>query len=116
MTIRLRFTITLALLGLLLFGGYAVFAYGWEVDDLHNATEREVLTLGRSLATALGNALRDRQRADIDETLRALDSLEPKIFVHVHDVDAHEIAHSKGEVVDDTTEILARRAALTAAE
>ena len=116
MSIRLRFTIALTLLGLLLFGGYAVFAYGWEVDDLHNATEREVLTLGRSLATSLGNALRDRQRADIDETLRALEPLEPKIFVHVHDVDAREIARSKGDPVDASIEALARRAATSAQE
>jgi len=116
MSIRLRFTIALTLLGLLLFGGYAVFAYGWEVDDLHNATEREVLTLGRSLATSLGNALRDRQRADIDETLRALEPLEPKIFVHVHDVDAHEIARSKGDPVDASIEALARRAAISGQE
>ncbi|TMQ02528.1 MAG: HAMP domain-containing protein [Deltaproteobacteria bacterium] len=116
MSIRLRFTIALTLLGVLLFGGYAVFAYGWEVDDLRNATEREVLTLGRSLATSLGNALRDRQGADIDETLHALESLEPKIYVHVHDVDAHEIAHSKGEPVDGEVERLARRAATSAQE
>src|SRR6185295_1521228 len=116
MSIRLRFTIALTVLGLLLFGGYAVFAYGWEVDDLHNATEREVLTLGRSLATSLGNALRDRQRADIDETLRALEPLEPKIFVHVHDVDAHEIARSKGDPVDASIEALARRAAISGQE
>ena len=116
MSIRLRFTIALTLLGLLLFGGYAVFAYGWEVDDLHNATEREILTLGRSLATSLGNALRDRKRADIDETLHALESLEPRIFVHLHDVDAHEIAHSKGEAVDHAIELLAMRAATSAHE
>ena len=116
MSIRFRFTIALTLLGLLLFGGYAVFAYGWEVDDLHNATEREILTLGRSLATSLGNALRDRKRADIDETLHALESLEPRIFVHLHDVDAHEIARSKGEALDSTFELLARRAATSAHE
>jgi len=110
MSIRLRFTIALTLLGLLLFGGYAVFAYGWEVDDLHDATEREILTLGRSLATSLGNAVRDRQRADIDETLQALESLEPQIFVHVHDVDGREIAHSRGELLDTATEDTARRA------
>lgn len=116
MSIRLRFTIALTLLGLLLFGGYAVFAYGWEVDDLHGATEREVLTLGRSLATSLGNALRDRQRADIDEMLRALEPLEPKIFVHVHDVDGREIARSKGDPVDHVIEDLARRAIASAHE
>src|SRR3954469_16766665 len=116
MSIRLRFTIALTLLGLLLVGGYAVFAYGWEVDDLHNATEREILTLGRSLATSLGNALRDRQRADIDETLQALESLEPKIYVHVHDGDAREIARSVGERIDPAIELLARRATTSAHE
>lgn len=113
MSIRLRFTIALTLLGLMLFGGYAVFAYGWEVDDLDSATEREVRSLGRSLATSLGNALRDRQGADIDETLRSLEPLEPRIFVHVHDVDAHEIAHSRGERVDAMIEQLARRATVS---
>jgi signal transduction histidine kinase len=116
MSIRLRFTFALTLLGLLLFGGYAVFAYGWEVDDLHSATEREILTLGRSLASSLGNALRDRQRADIDEALSVLESLEPKIFVHVHDIDGRDLAHSKGEVVDAATEELARRAVISAHE
>jgi len=116
MSIRLRFTFALTLLGLLLFGGYSVFAYGWEVDDLHSATEREILTLGRSLATSLGNALRDRQGADIEETLHALESLEPRIYVHVHDVDGHEIAHSRGEIIDGTIEQLARRATASAHE
>src|SRR5215510_2671394 len=116
MSIRLRFTIALTLLGLLLFGGYGVFAYGWEVDDLHNATEREVLTLGRSLATSLGNALRDRQHADIDETLRALESLEPEIFAYVHDVDAREIARSRGDPADHAIEARARRAVISAHE
>src|SRR6185295_7898790 len=116
MSIRLRFTIALTVLGLALFGGYAVFAYGWEVDDLHGATAREVLTLGRSLAISLGNALRDRQRADIDETLRGLEPLEPKIFVHVHDVDGREIARSKGASADPETDALARRVTASAHE
>lgn len=116
MTIRLRFTVALTLLGLILFGGYAVLSYSREVDDLHTATEREMWTLGRSLATSVGNALRDRQRADIDETFHALESLEPRIYVHVHDVDAHEIAHSAGGTVDEYSEMMARRAANTNTE
>src|ERR1044071_2747074 len=116
MSIRLRFTIALTLLGLLLFGGYAVFAYGWEGDRLHTAPEREVPPPARPPAPSRGNALRDRQRPDIDETLRALEPLEPKIFVHVHDVDAHEIARSKGDPVDASIEALARRAAISGRE
>src|SRR3954464_11921575 len=106
MSIRLRFTIALTLLGLLLVGGYAVFAYGWEVDDLASATEREVRTLGRSRATSAGTALgrprapsratprRRPPRPDIHELLRPLEPLEPKIFVHVHEIDGREIVRS----------------------
>src|SRR5438445_679441 len=79
-------------LGWLRFGGDAVVAYRGEIDDLHLATEREILALGRSLATSVGNALRDRQRADVDQTLRALEPLEPSIRIHVHDIGGHEIA------------------------
>ena len=100
MSIRLRFTITLTLLGVLLFGGYALVSYRGEIDDLHIATEREILALGRSLATSVGNALRDRQRADVDQMLRALEPLEPRIRIHVHDNSGREIAHTQGDAVD----------------
>jgi two-component system, NtrC family, sensor histidine kinase HydH len=110
MSIRLRFTITLTVLGLILFGGYAVLAYRGEQHDLHTATEREIRMLGRSLATSLGNDLRDRQRADVDETIRTFETLEPVIHLHVHDVDAHEIAHSKGVADDPSIEAQIRRA------
>ncbi|HEV7557802.1 MAG TPA: histidine kinase dimerization/phospho-acceptor domain-containing protein, partial [Kofleriaceae bacterium] len=116
MSIRLRFTITLTALGLVLLGVYAILAYHNEQDDLQTATEREVRTLGRSLATSLGNALRDKQRADVDETLRVFESLEPVIRVHVHDIDGHEIARSAGAAGDDEIERLVRRAATSKAE
>jgi hypothetical protein len=109
MSIRLRFTITLTALGLILLGGYAILAYQNEQDDLQIATEREVRTLGRSLATSLGNALRDKQRADVDETLQVFETLEPVVHVHVHDVDGHDIAHSAGAPGDDEIERLVRR-------
>ncbi len=116
MSIRLRFTITLTLLGVLLFGGYALVSYRGEIDDLHISTEREILALGRSLATSVGNALRDRQRADVDQTLRALEPLEPRIRIHVHDIAGHEIAHTVGATVDDGIEAGVRRAAQSGGE
>ena len=116
MSIRLRFTITLTLLGVLLFGGYALVSYRGEIDDLHIATEREILALGRSLATSVGNALRDRQRADVDQTLRALEPLEPRIRIHVHDLAGREIAHTQGATVDARLEADVERAASTGRE
>jgi signal transduction histidine kinase len=109
MSIRLRFTLLLTLLGLALFVGYAFIAYRGEERDLRESTEREVRTLGRSLEIALGNALRDRQRQDIYDTLAALDALGPSVEVHVHDAGGTTIAHSRGAVVDDQIEALVRR-------
>src|SRR5438105_4842297 len=77
MSIRLRFTITLALVGVILFGAYALVAYRSADDDLRTETVRETRIIGRSLDTALGNALRDRQREDIEDTLNSLEALEP---------------------------------------
>lgn len=104
MSIRLRFTIALTLVGVLLFGGYALVSYRGEIDDLHIATERELIALGRSLATSVGNALRDRQRADVDQTLRALEPLEPRIRIHVHDATGAEIARTDGATGDEVLE------------
>lgn len=104
MSIRLRFTIALTLVGVLLFGGYALVSYRGEIDDLHVATEREINALGRSLATSVGNALRDLQRADVDQTLRALEPLEPRIRIHVHDATGAEIARTAGATGDAVLE------------
>jgi len=116
MSIRLRFTLTLTLLGLILFVGYAVFAYHSEKDDLRVSLEGEVRALGRSLEISLGNALRDRQREDVDETLRTLESLAPTLEIHVADADGHTIARSDGAASDAAVRALMRKAAETKSE
>ncbi|MCE9577008.1 MAG: HAMP domain-containing histidine kinase [Deltaproteobacteria bacterium] len=106
MSIRLRLTALLTLLGLALFVGYALIAYRGEERDLRTSTEREVRTLGRALEIALGNALRDRQRMDIDETLAALDAIRPAVEVHVHDAEGATIALSENAIVDRQIEAM----------
>lgn len=110
MSIRLRFTVALTLIGVVLFGTYAVLAYRGERADLRTATEREIRIIGRSLETSIGNALRDRQNGDVDETLATLEQLEPTVDIHVHGVDGGPIAHSAGAANDRQVEQLVARA------
>jgi signal transduction histidine kinase len=100
MTLRLRHTLALTAVGVVLFGGYAWIEYQNERDDLDAAAIRNIRIIGRSLEVSLGNALRDRQHADIEETLTALEALDPTVDIHVHDLDGRAIAHSRGADTD----------------
>ncbi len=116
MSIRLRFTVALTVIGVVLFGTYAVLAYRGERADLRTATEREIRIIGRSLETSIGNALRDRKRSDVDETLATLEQLEPTVDIHVHGIDGGPIAHSAGASTDPWIEGLVARAGTTQRE
>ena len=107
-SIRLRFTLALAAVGVVLFGTYAVVEYRNERDDLETATLREIRIIGRSLQVSLGNALRDRQRADIEETLEGLEAVDPNVDIHVHDVGGAPLHHSRGAVIDERIERMLR--------
>ncbi len=113
MSIRVRFTLALAAVGVVLFGAYAVWSYRSESSDLRTAADHEIRIIGQSLVTALGNALRDKQSADVDETLNALEVLAPNLDIHVHDPAGAPIAHSHGAALDNRIEQLAERAALS---
>jgi len=116
MSIRLRFTLALTTVGVVLFGSYALWAYRNERHDLHEAIDAEIRVVGQSLETSLGNALRDRQRLDIDETLSTLEAVAPDLDIHIHDPAGRPIAHSRGAAVDDVIETLAARAAVSRVE
>lgn len=113
MSIRLRFTLALTAVGVVLFGTYALWSYYSERDDLRVAATAELRIVGQSLETSLGNALRDKQRADIDETLNTLGTLAPGLDIHIHDAVGQPLAHSRGAATDALVERLAARAALT---
>ena len=116
MSIRFRFTVALTVIGVVLFGAYGLVAYRGEKDDLHHATVREIRLIGRSLETSLGNALRDQNRADIDETLANLEAIEPDIDIHLHDKAGAPIARSKDAILDRDIEQMVSRAAASRTE
>ncbi|HVK88745.1 MAG TPA: HAMP domain-containing sensor histidine kinase [Kofleriaceae bacterium] len=107
MSIRLRFTLALTAVGVVLFGTYAWWAYASERNELRAAASSEIRILGQSLETAVGNALRDKQSRDIEETLSTLEALAPKVDIYVHDADGKPIARSRGAVRDAVIESLA---------
>lgn len=84
-----RISIKLSLLliagGFLIFGAYGVYELSIERNDLRRSVEQETMLLGRSLQAAVENALRDRQLADIEETIRHLNRIDPTINILVYD-------------------------------
>ena len=77
LTLSARFTIALSGAALVLLGAVGVWQVTAEENDLRRAFERDLQLLGRSLQVAFENALRDRQGDDVEETLRALERIEP---------------------------------------
>ncbi|HVV85135.1 MAG TPA: HAMP domain-containing sensor histidine kinase [Kofleriaceae bacterium] len=116
MSIRLRFTLALTVVGLVLFGTYAVWSYHSEHQDLRASATKEIRIVGRSLETSLGNALRDQQRADVEETLTTLAAIQPDLAIHIHDAAGRPIAHSRGAAADEATERRIAAAARSGAE
>ena len=82
----------------LIVGGFLIFgAYGWyelntERHALRRGVERETMLLGRSLQVGVENALRDRQLADIEETIKQLARIDPEINIGIFDTTGRLIA------------------------
>ncbi len=100
MSIRLRFTLALAAVGFVLLTAYSLWSYRSERADLRASSTTEISVLGRSLAVSIGNALRDGQGADIEETLGMLAAFDPLLAVHVHGPSGNELAHTRGAHLD----------------
>jgi signal transduction histidine kinase len=67
-----------------------------EEQDLRAAVTSEMLLLTRSVEVAFENALRDRQLADVQETLSALESIDPRIDLYVVGPRGAIVAQSEG--------------------
>ncbi|HEY4058051.1 MAG TPA: ATP-binding protein [Kofleriaceae bacterium] len=113
MSIRLRFALALTVVGVVLFGAWAIWSYRSERGDLYTAATNELRLIGESLRTSLGNALRDKQRTDVDDAIEGLEDLAPAIYVHVHDANGHEIAKTKGAQASNEIEQLVAGASAT---
>lgn len=116
MSIRLRFTLALTTVGLVLLTAYALYSYQSERTDLRTATTREIRIVGRLLAISVGNALRDNQRADVTETLDIFYAFDPDLTIHVHGVHGEAIAHSRGAQLDPAVEAIVADAGKTVTE
>lgn len=93
-----RLTVVISAAALLLFGVAGAWHLQTEAGELRRVAAREMHVLGRSLQVAFENALRDRQREDVQETLSALEGLAPEVDVFVVDADGTQIAASRGAV------------------
>jgi signal transduction histidine kinase len=116
MSIRLRFTLALTAVGVVLFGTYALWSYFSERDELRAAASREIGIIGSSLETSLRNALRDKQSGDVLETLATLETLAPNLDVYARGPNSIMIAQSQGASLDVTIETLLGRASTTRKE
>ena len=96
MRISTKITIAISTAGFLLFGTYGFFTLQEEKADLRHSVEREVRLLARSLQVSIENALRDRQFADIQETLAKLERVESNVDILVYDPKGNLIADSWG--------------------
>jgi signal transduction histidine kinase len=67
-----------------------------EEEDLRAAVTNEMLLLTRSVEVAFENALRDRQLADVQETLTALEAIDPRIDLYVVGPKGTIVAQSNG--------------------
>jgi signal transduction histidine kinase len=85
MKISFRFALALTLVGLLGSGLQAAIGLARTDDELRHTLEREALMLGQSLRVAFAHALRDRQIADVDETLRELETIAPHVDIGLFD-------------------------------
>jgi signal transduction histidine kinase len=83
--ISVKLSMVLIAGGFLIFGAYGVYELHIERNDLFRSVERETMLLGRSLQAAVENALRDRQLADIEETIKYLERIDPSITILIYD-------------------------------
>lgn len=113
MRVSTRFTLSLAAASAVLFGAQAFLLLDKELDDLRTASAAEIRLLGRSLQVAIENALRDRQEADITETLHRLESIDPDTAVAVYRVTGELRAATPGFDATAALEAAALSAALT---
>ncbi len=98
MSLSARFTTALSLMALVLFGAFGSWQVQTEEHQLRRAARHDTHLLGRSLQVSFENALRDRQSEDVQETLSALERIDPTVDVFVYDAAGARVAASTGAV------------------
>jgi signal transduction histidine kinase len=85
MRISVRLALALTLVGLVGSGLQAGIGLARTDDELRSTIEGEALVLGESLRVAFVHALRDRQLADVTETLNELEAIAPHVDIGLFD-------------------------------
>jgi len=110
MKLATRMTIAVGAAAFVLFGAAGTLLLRREERDLRAAATRETVLLGRSLQVAFENALRDRQLADVDETLEALSRIAPEVGIFVYNETGALVDVSEGARVSPAVTRLQTRA------
>jgi signal transduction histidine kinase len=108
--IATRITLVVATSAALMFGSGGVLLVRQEGQELEHVARAEALLLGRSLQTAIDNALRDRQIEDIEETLVEVARVDHNVSVFVFDERGALVGRSLGGEPSPDTERVARSA------
>jgi signal transduction histidine kinase len=90
--VSIKLSLVLIVGGFLIFGAYGVYELYTERDDLRREVEQETTLLARGLQVGVENALRDRQLADIEETIKQLARIDPTINIVIYDPQGRLIA------------------------
>jgi signal transduction histidine kinase len=102
-------TVAIGACALCLFGGAGWVQLQHEERDLRVVARNEAMLLGRSLQTAVENALRDRQLEDVKETLEALSQVDRSVGIFVFDEVGRLVGSSHAaQASADTVRIEAR--------
>jgi signal transduction histidine kinase len=107
MQVWTKLTLGFAATALVIVGLYGGYQLREEEADLRASAERDLRLIGTTVQVAAGNALRDRQAADVREIVDAVKLHDPSTDVTVFDASGVMIAGSWGA---GETEALVRRA------
>jgi signal transduction histidine kinase len=113
MRITTRMTASIAFAGLCAFGGYGAKLMIDERRSLDLAVQREMVLLGTSLRVAAENALRDRQIADVDESVLRLEEIDPTVDVFLYDATGTRLREPASGAPEEALEPLVRGALST---
>lgn len=110
--VSVKLSLVLIVGGFLIFGAYGWYELSTERHALRRGVEQETTLLGRSLQVGVENALRDRQLADIEETIKQLARVDPDINIVIFDTTGRLIAAVHDKQPSDPSFQDAREAAM----
>jgi HAMP domain-containing protein len=110
--ISIKLSLVLIAGGFVIFGAYGAYDLRTERNKLRRSVEQETALLGRSLQAAVENALRDRQLADIEETIRHLNRIDPAINILIYDPTGRQITAAHESQPPDPLSQKARETAM----